>query len=201
MDDGIINGVSGVILAGGKSRRYGKNKALVDIDGIPLIQRVLGVMKSLFPAVILITNTPETYAFLDIPMYEDRIKGLGPLGGIFTALGVIPETAGFFVACDMPFLNRDLIRYQVAVRRDFDVVAPNLSGMFETLHALYTRACLPEIEKLIQAGTYQTIQLFQKVSVRYVNENEVRKFDPELRSFSNINRPEELVKIRRHFLK
>ncbi len=201
MDDGIINGVSGVILAGGKSRRYGKNKALVDIDGIPLIQRVLGVMKSLFPSVILITNTPETYAFLDIPMYEDKIKGLGPLGGIFTALGVIPENAGFFVACDMPFLNRDLIRYLVAVRQDFDVVVPNLSGMFESLHALYTIKCLPEIEKLIHAGMYQTIQLFQKVSVRYVDGSEIRKFDPELRSFSNINRPEELVKIRTHFLK
>ena len=201
MDDGIINDVSGVILAGGKSRRYGKNKALVDIDGIPLIQRVLGVMKSLFPSVILITNTPETYAFLDIPMYEDRIKGLGPLGGIFTALNVIPETASFFVACDMPFLNRDLIRYLVAVRQGFDVVVPNLSGMFETLHALYNRECLPAIENLIHAGTYQTIQLFRKVSVRYINENEVRKFDPELKSFSNINRPEELVKMRRYLLK
>ena len=194
MDDQMINGVSGVILAGGKSRRYGKNKALVNIDGIPLIQRVLRVMEALFPSVVLITNTPETYAFLNIPMHEDIIKGLGPLGGIFTGLSVIPENAGFFVACDMPSLNGDLIRYLAAVRKNFDVVVPNISEQFEALHALYTKNCLPEIEQLIHSGAYQTIRLFQHVSVRYVKEVEIRRFDPELRSFSNINRPGEFHK-------
>jgi molybdenum cofactor guanylyltransferase len=192
MDDRFIKGVSGVILAGGKSRRYGRNKALVNINGTPLIKRVLKVMEDLFPSTILITNTPDTYSFLNLPMFEDRIKGLGPLGGIFTGLNVIPEKAGFFVACDMPFLNPDLIRYQAAVQRGFDVVVPTFSGKFEALHALYTQKCLPEIERMIHAGVYQTVQLFRSVSVRYVEEQEIRRFDPELKSFSNINKPEEL---------
>ena len=195
MDDRFINGVSGVILAGGKSRRYGQNKALVNINGIPLIKRVLGVMENLFSSTVVITNTPDTYSFLNLPMFEDRIKGLGPLGGIFTGLNVISEKAGFFVACDMPFLNPDLIRYLVTARQGFDVVVPTFSGKFEALHALYTQNCLPEIEQMIHAGVYQTIQLYQSVAVRYVEENEIRRFDPELKSFSNINKPEELRKM------
>jgi molybdenum cofactor guanylyltransferase len=198
MDDRLIEGVSGVILAGGKSSRYGQNKALVDINGMPLIKRVLGVMENLFPSIILITNTPDAYAFLNLPMFEDRIKGLGPLGGIFTGLNVISEKTGFFVACDMPFLNSDLIRYLVAAREGFDVVVPTFSGKFEALHALYNQNCLPEIERLIHAGVYQTIRLFQSVSVRYVEEREIRRFDPELKSFSNINKPEELLKMNLH---
>ena len=194
MDDGLIAGVTGVILAGGKSSRYGKNKALVEIDGVPLIKRVLKVMETLFESVVLITNTPETYAFFKVPMFEDKIKGLGPLGGIFTGLKVISESAGFFVACDMPFLNSHLIRYLASVRHGFDVVVPTFSGKFEALHAIYTRNCLKGIEKLINDDVYQTIQLFKSVSVRYVEENEIRRFDPELSSFSNINKPEELRK-------
>jgi molybdopterin-guanine dinucleotide biosynthesis protein A len=197
MDDGLITGVSGVILAGGKSSRYGKNKALVEIDGVPLIKRVMRVMEPIFfPSVVLITNTPKTYAFLNVPMFEDRIKGLGPLGGILTGLKVISENAGFFVACDMPFLNSGLIRYLASVRHGFDVVVPTFSGKFEALHALYTKSCLKEIEKLIDDGIYQTIQLFQSVHVRFVAENEIRRFDPELSSFSNINKPEELLKMK-----
>lgn len=195
MDDRFISGVSGIILAGGKSRRYGENKALVKINGIPLIKRVLGVMENLFSSIILITNTPETYSFLNLPMFEDRIKGLGPLGGIYTGLDVISEKAGFFVACDMPFLNPDLIRYQVTARQGYDVVVPTFSGKFEALHALYTQNCLPEIGRMIHAGVYQTIRLFRSVSVRYVEEEEIRRFDPELKSFSNINKPEELRKM------
>ena len=196
MDDGFIDGVSGVILAGGKSSRYGKNKALVNINGIPLIKRVLRVMESLFPSIVVITNTPDDYAFLSLPMFEDKIKGLGPLGGIFTGLNVISKNAGFFVACDMPFLNSDLIRYLASVRQGFDVVVPTFSGKFEALHSLYTQNCLPAIEQLIHDGVYQTIRLFQSVSVRYVEEHEMRRFDPELKSFSNINKPEELRKMK-----
>ena len=195
MADRFINGVSGVILVGGKSRRYGQNKALVNINGVPLIKKVLGVLENLFPSIILVTNTPDTYSFLNLPMFEDKIKGLGPLGGIFTGLNVISEKAGFFVACDMPFLNPDLIRYQATVRQGYDVVVPTLSGQFEALHALYTQNCLPGIEQMIHAGVYQTIQLYRSVSVRYVEEREIRRFDPKLKSFSNINKPEELRKM------
>ena len=191
----IYKDVTGVILAGGKSSRYGTNKALARINGIPLIENVIRVMGSLFKDLVLITNTPDEYAYLELPMYEDLIKGLGPIGGIYTALNSITNDAGFFVACDMPFLNPDLIRHLVGIRGDFDVVVPEISGKMETLHALYAGRCIPAVRKLIDVHEYQTIRIFPEVSVRYLKENEIRRFDPELRSFFNINRPEELGRL------
>ncbi len=187
-----IKDVSGVVLAGGRSTRYGKNKALVKLHGIPLIERVLDVMCPIFSNVIIITNTPDEYSYLELPMYQDIMKGLGPLGGIFTGLRVIPDNAGFFVACDMPFLNQGLIRHIVEIKAEFDVVVPRISGNMEALHALYRTGCQSNIQGLINSRIYQVFRFFNEVSVRYVDEDEVRIFDPDLRSFLNINRPEGL---------
>jgi molybdopterin-guanine dinucleotide biosynthesis protein A len=190
-----IKGVTGVVLAGGRSRRYGKNKALVKVEGVPLIERALHAMGSIFDHVIIITNTPDAYAYLNIPMFPDIIKGLGPLGGIYTGLKAIPDPAGFFVACDMPFLNTDLIRHLAAIRDDFDVVVPRISGWIEALHGLYAKRCGGSIERLIHSGTYQIFQFFSAVSVRFVDEDEVRRFDADLKSFLNINTPDELRRL------
>lgn len=189
-----VRDVSGVILAGGKSSRYGKNKGLVRLNGIPLIERVIKAMQPLFRDLILITNTPDEYAHLGLTMHRDIIKGLGPLGGIYTALCSIPGDAGFFVACDMPALNRGLINHMIEVSADFDVVVPRISGRMETLHAMYGKGCLLAVKRLIDAGGRQVIRFFPEVSVRHIEEEEVLRFDPELISFSNINRPQELRK-------
>lgn len=190
-----IKDVTGVVLAGGRSSRYGKNKALVKVNGVPLIERALRTMGSIFEHVVMITNTPEEYAYLKVPMFQDIIQGLGPLGGIYTGLKVIPDQTGFFVACDMPFLNPNLIRHMVAIRDDFDVVVPKISGWVEALHGLYTVKCRGSIESLIQSGTYQIFQFFSSVSVRFVDDEEVRRWDPDLRSFLNINTPDELRRL------
>ena len=186
-------GITGIILAGGKSSRYGQNKALVEVNGIRLIERVIGVLEPLFEHLIIITNTPRDYAFLKLPMVEDLIKGLGPLGGIFTGLQTISDEAGLFVACDMPFVNAELIHHMADVMEDFDAVVPKVDWKIETLHAIYTKSCIPAIKELIDHRDYQIFNFFQKVRVRYLNENEIRGFDPELKSFFNINRPEELL--------
>jgi len=188
----LIREVSGVILAGGKSRRFGKNKAFVKIDGIPLIEKVTAVMRSVFQYTVLITNTPAEYAHLDLPMQEDLIKGLGPLGGLYSALMTIPAQFGFCVACDMPHLNEKLIRSIVELRDDFDAVVPRISGKMEALHAVYHKRCLGPIGKLINSGRYQVIQFFPQVSVRYVEEEEMRRIDPDLKSFYNVNMPQQL---------
>jgi molybdopterin-guanine dinucleotide biosynthesis protein A len=148
-------------------------------------------MRPIFRHVIIITNTPDKYSYLKLPMYQDIIKGLGPLGGIFTGLQVIPNS-GFFVACDMPFLNQGLIRHMVEIKADFDLVVPRISGYMEALHSLYGRGCERKIESLINSGIYQVFRFFNEVSARYVDEDEVRMFDPDLRSFLNINSPEAL---------
>jgi molybdopterin-guanine dinucleotide biosynthesis protein A len=190
-----IDDVSGVILAGGKSSRYGKNKAFIKINGIPLIEKVITVMGSVFQELIIITNTPHKYSHLRLPVYKDLIEGLGPLGGIFTGLTAISKDAGFFVACDMPSLNRELLRHMVECKDDFDAVVPRISGKMEALYALYRNTCLPAIRRLIDSREYQIFRFFSEVSVRYVDEGEIRQFDPELRSFFNVNTPQELQEI------
>ena len=185
-------GVTGVVLAGGKSSRYGSNKALVRVNGVPLIERTVRVMKALFPEVLLVTNTLADYAFLDLPMVEDLIKGLGPIGGIYTGLETMPGRAGFFVACDMPFLNQGLLRHMVEVREDFDAVVPRMGWMIEPLHSLYTKNCLPVIKASIDAHEYQIAKCFKKLRVRYVEREELLVFDHGLKSLFNINEPKDL---------
>jgi molybdopterin-guanine dinucleotide biosynthesis protein A len=188
-----LKGITGIILAGGKSSRYGMNKALVEINGVRLIERVISVMESIFEHLIIITNTPHDYAYLQLPMYEDLIKGLGPLGGILTGLEAISDDAGFIVACDMPFLKADLVRYMVDIRADYYAVVPKITWKIEALHALYNKRCLPAIRELIESQEYQAIKFFDRIRVRYVEEDEIRASDPHLRSFFNVNSPRELL--------
>lgn len=185
--------VTGLILLGGKSSRYGSNKALVEIEGVRLVDRVVGVMKSIFHRVILLTNTPEEYTYLRLPMVEDLIKGLGPMGGIYTGLMTMSDETGFLVACDMPFLSGKLIRHMVEVRDDFDTVVPRMDWMLEPLHALYSKKCIPVIREAIEERQYQIAKCFAGMRVRYVDEEELRLWDPDLRSFFNINKPQDLT--------
>jgi len=184
--------VSGLILLGGKSSRYGSNKALVEIDGVRLIERVVAVMKSIFHRVILVTNTPKEYTYLRLPMVEDLIKGLGPMGGVYTGLMTMSDETGFLVACDMPFRSGKLIRPMVEVRGDFDTVVPRMDWMLEPLHALYSKKCIPVIRESIEQRQYQIAECFAGMRVRYVDEEELRLYDPDLRSFFNINKPRDL---------
>ncbi len=165
----------------------------MELDGSRLIERVISVMEPLFENLVIITNTPLEYDYLQLPMQEDLIKGLGPLGGVYTGLETISSESGFFVACDMPFLQRDLIRHMVAIRRDFDAVVPKVDWKIEPLHAIYTRNCLPAIKKLIDLKAYQIIEIFDSIRVRYVEEEEIRSFDSRLKSFFNVNTPVELT--------
>ncbi len=187
-----IEGITGLILAGGKSSRFGKNKALVELDGVRLIERVIRVMGSVFQRLVILTNTPHEYAYLKLPMIEDLIKDLGPLGGLYTGLKSISDNAGFFVACDLPFLSEPLIRHMVEIRDDFDVVLPKIDWKIEALHGLYTKRCLPPIKELIDSQEYQIIRFFPKIRIKYLYEDEIREFDPELKTFFNINKPQEM---------
>jgi molybdopterin-guanine dinucleotide biosynthesis protein A len=193
--DPSLEEVTGVILAGGKSTRYGTNKAFAEVQGVRLIERTIRVMGSVCPRLLLVTNTPAEYAYLQLPMVEDLIKGLGPLGGIYTGLEVIEDENGLFVACDMPFLREDLLRYMVTLRGDFDAVVPRIDWMVEPLHALYTKKCLPSLRKFIRSEELQILKFFKNIRVRYMEEAEIRKIDPDLKSFFNINRPEDLDRI------
>jgi molybdopterin-guanine dinucleotide biosynthesis protein A len=187
--------VTGVILAGGKSSRYGTNKALVRIRGERIIDLVLHVIKQIFSDILLITNTPRDYAYLELKMVEDIVRGIGPLGGIYTGLKHIGGQNGFFVACDMPFLNASLIRHMTTICGGFDVTIPKISGEFHTLHAIYHRNCLPHIENLIELGDYKITNFFGTVKVRCLAEKDLQHFDPDFLSFLNVNTHEDFEKL------
>jgi molybdopterin-guanine dinucleotide biosynthesis protein A len=186
--------VTGVILAGGKSSRFGSNKAFALMEGIPLIERVLAVLKGLFPQNILITNNPCQYRHLGLPMHEDIIKGAGPLGGIYTGLTAIHTPWAFVAACDQPFLNPGLIRHMLGLMEGNDAVVPRMDWKIEPLHALFSRRCLAPVERLVKNGAYQVIGFLSEVKVKYIDADEIALFDPDFRSFVNVNRPEEIFR-------
>jgi molybdopterin-guanine dinucleotide biosynthesis protein A len=187
-----ISEVTGVILAGGKSSRYGTNKAFVEINGTRLIDRVATVMRAIFKRVILVTNCPREYSYLYLPAHQDLIQGLGPIGGIYTGLETIRDDAGFFIACDMPFASQDLIRYIISVNGQFDAIVPKVDWKMEPLHALYRKTCLPVLIGMIKSGSYQILESFHRLNVRFIDETEIKTYDPQLRSFFNVNSPDEL---------
>jgi len=192
----LITDVSGVILAGGENRRFGKNKALARICDQPLIERVVSVMSSIFEDLVLITNTPEVYSYLHIPLYKDEIEGCGPLGGILTGLIHMSCNYGFFAACDMPCLKQSFIRHMVYLKNGYDVVVPRIAeNKIEPLHAIYAKACIPFIRKSIKAGSYRISCLFRTGSARYIDIDEICRFDPGLMSFINVNTEKELKSI------
>jgi len=191
----LYDHITGVILAGGSSKRYGEDKAFIKIGGTRLIDRITEEMKTIFKRVILITNEKKKYEYLGVPMVEDIVKGLGPIGGIYTGLMSIPDQAGFFVACDMPLINRQLVRYMVDIKGNHRAVVPSVADNIEPLHAIYFQSCLKSIRNLIESKRYQVRLFYDHIPVRYVKEDEIRKFCCPSRVFLNINTPDEFAKI------
>ena len=188
--------ITGIILAGGSSKRYGQDKAFLKIGNTRLIDSILQEMHTVFKRVILITNEKVKYEYLEIPMFEDLVKGFGPLGGIYTGLMSIPDQAGFFVACDMPHINRQLVRYMVDIKGNHRAVVPAVADKIEPLHAIYFQSCLKPIKHLIDTKRCQVRLFFDSIPVRYVKEDEIRRFCCPSKAFLNINTPDEFAKIK-----
>jgi molybdopterin-guanine dinucleotide biosynthesis protein A len=187
-----VPGVTGVVLAGGRSRRFGRNKALARVHGVPMIERVVRVLQQVFDGVILSANDPAPYRFLGLPTVEDLHPGVGPLGGLHAGLTHMPDDAGFFTACDMPFLDPGLIRYMARLSQEADAVIPRIGEYVEPLHALYRKRCLDPLLRAIHRGERRIVSFYPAIRIRYVTESEIRAFDPNLDAFTDVNRPEEL---------
>ncbi len=184
--------VSVAVLAGGQSTRMGRNKALLPLGGRPLIAHVVAVARSLSDDVWVVTKTPSTYAFLGVPITTDHFPDVGPLAGLHAALAAARHPWLVVLACDMPFVNPEVLRFLLDQREGVDVVMPRVGGREEPLHAVYRRdACLPAVEAAIQAGKRRLIAFLDAVTVRYVDEAALRTVDPDLLSFWNANTPEE----------
>jgi len=189
--DGLPVPLTGIILAGGRSSRMGQNKALLPLGGRPLITHVLTTLTGLCQEIIIVTNDPTPYAVLPARLVGDIYPGRGALGGIHAGLSASRTELTLVVACDMPFLNPALLRYLVSLAPGYDAVVPRLGDQFEPLHAVYTRRCLPPMERLLAQGPQRVITFYEQIHLRVVEEEELRRLDPELRSFINVNTPEE----------
>ena len=187
--------VTGVIQAGGKSTRMGgRPKALLELGGWRIIERVLDAVRPVVDDVLIVTNTPDLYGFLGVPMVPDAYPEHGSLGGIFTGLAAASGDAVFTVACDMPFLHRDVARLVVDRAGQGDVVIPRVGEQLETLHAVYGKACLPAIEARLRAGRLKIVGFFPDVRVVEIPEAEIARHRAPDVVFMNVNTPEELAR-------
>jgi molybdopterin-guanine dinucleotide biosynthesis protein A len=192
-----MKAVSAAVMAGGKSRRMGSDKAWLDVgDGRPIVQRVIDVVREVADDVLIVAND-ERYGTLGPRVIPDRWPDGGALGGIGTGIGAAAHDRVLVVACDMPFLRAEVLRYLVEQADGVDAVVPRIGGEHQTLHALYTKACLAPIERAVAAGKMRVISFFGDVRIRALDEADLRPFDPDLRSFTNVNTPEELEAARR----
>lgn len=189
--------ITGIILAGGKSRRMaGVNKALLKVGQGRIIERVRDVVLQVLPTTIIITNTPDEFAFLGLPMFPDMFPNAGSLSGLYTGLCHCQSQFGFLVACDMPFLNPNLIQGMMQLVEDDDVVIPCINSRLEPLHAIYSRTCMPFVENLLHHGNLRIQDLFDQVRIKKVSEEFLKGFDPEFRFIMNVNSPADLQKAR-----
>ena len=191
-----IRGVTGVILAGGKSRRMGSDKALLPYQGGRFIEAIQRRMGELFEEVIVVTGAPGQYDFLPCRRVPDLFEGMGALAGIHSGLRHSGTDLVFVTACDMPHLSGDLIRHLCGLAEGVDVVAPEGEKGIEPLHAVYRKSALPAIEEALRAGERRVVSFFDRVSVRRVGREEVERLDASLEAFRNINTPEDYYRFR-----
>jgi molybdopterin-guanine dinucleotide biosynthesis protein A len=186
-----LSAITGAILAGGRSSRMGQNKALMSLGGRRLIDRVVSVMREVCTELLLVTNTPETYADLELPMVGDVFPDKGSLGGIYSAISHAKASHCLVVACDMPFLQAPLLAYMMAQAAAYDVVIPETYGEMQPLHAIYSQSCLSPIRQRLEADRLKIVGFLPDVRVRVITTDEIQAFDPEFLVFQNLNTPEE----------
>lgn len=185
--------ITGVILAGGQSSRFGSNKALALWRGKLLIQHVRDSLSSVFDDILLSTNSPDQYVFLKMPTVIDRYPNMGPLAGIHAALYHTSKPWIFVVGCDMPAITPDLISFLSSyVQDEFEAVLPWLKTGPEPLCGLYHKTVLAKIEMQLANRKSQVKELIEKLSVRKVEEEELRTVSGRVGVFININRTKDL---------
>ncbi len=187
------------MLAGGQSRRMGRDKALLRLqpDGPRLIEMVTAAVRPLVEQVVVSTNRPAEFAWLGYPCLRDQWPDAGPLAGLEAGLSFSQAASNLVLACDMPFVVPALLEHLLqSATGQWATVPLNQTGQPEPLCAVYSPACLPLVRQCLAAGTFKLSHWLAQVEaagpVRYLSAAELGRYDPALRSFSNMNSPEDL---------
>lgn len=175
----------------------GQDKALLPFLGEPLIHRVMKRLEPVADEILVTTNQPEMYRFLDVPLFSDIRPNCGALGGLFTALSSAMYLLVGVIACDMPFASATIIEHACNLlgSPEFDVVLPSTIQGLEPLHAVYRKkTCLPEIELALEAGERKVISWIDRVQVRLLSTEEITELDPSGTAFWNLNTPDDFTR-------
>jgi molybdenum cofactor guanylyltransferase len=187
--------MTGIILSGGRNTRMGTNKAFLEFNGERLIDRTFRLFKELFDEVIIVTNEPLSYLYLNAVIVSDVVKDKGALGGIYSGIFYASSEHSFVAACDMPFLNESFIGHMIGGIERYDIVVPETAYGMEPLHAIYSKNCLSPIKNLFSKDELKIIRFYKGLKVKVIPENTVEMFDPRKRMFINVNTKQDLERI------
>ena len=164
--DPLTAACTAVVLAGGQSRRMGRDKSLLPVDGVPLLQRLVSHLKDSFPAVLVVTGRADAYPFLDVPVLADLRAGEGPMMGILTGLRSARTDASFVVACDIPEVDLDLVEALLRLSEGVDAAVPRFPGdLWEPLFAVYRQSMIPHLERALARGERKVIEAYADAQV------------------------------------
>ena len=185
---------AGIILAGGlSSRMAGQNKARLPIEGQTILDRLVVLFRAFFDPIMIVTNQPRDYLDEGVILVTDLVDIRSSLTGIYSGLFYSPRPHAFIAGCDMPFLKQGLLELMLKnLEARWDVVVPVTEEGYQPLSAIYSRRCLEPIANQLAEGKLKVSHFFSKVRTKTVPETSLRQVDPELKSFFNINTPEDL---------
>ncbi len=196
MDKDIIGNVSGLLIAGGKSRRMGQDKRFVKVGGRSVFDRTLALLMATFAENIVVLAEPvDSLDVRGCRVVYDVISNAGSLGGLYTGLLAATQPRVFAVACDMPFVNVKVIRLMLSRNDTADVVAAHLSGRFQPMHAVYSKRCVPFLKAMAERRDLKLQKLLQRdeLQIAVLSEDDFLPLQSGLRSFHNINTPDDLA--------
>ncbi|MCX6156515.1 MAG: molybdenum cofactor guanylyltransferase [Ignavibacteriae bacterium] len=192
----MYSDITGIILAGGKSTRMGVNKSLLKIGEQTIVERIADLMKSVFAEVIVISNTPDDYKFLNLPVYEDVYKGKGPIGGIHSGLKNSQTEKNLFISCDVPLMNKETIEYIVNYETDKLIKVCRIKGFIQPLPGMYDRRLLDTLEKILSGENAEGKDRRNKL-LTFIESGDAEIINPESaigyaeNTFLNINTQED----------
>jgi len=190
----MITDVTGVLLAGGKSRRMGEDKRYLYVGERTLLERSCAALQKIFSQVYVVVAQDSPELKLNVPVIRDLIPDCGSFGGLYTGLRQATTPHIFLAACDMPFINGDVVRYMARFKDEIDIVIGQWKTRLQPTHAIYGKRCLGVMESMIEARHRKIQSLVQEATLRVhvLNESELRQIDPDGRSLVNVNTPLDL---------
>lgn len=183
----MTKSMTAIILAGGKSIRMGRNKAFLKLKGKTFIEHQVDLLREIFDKIIISANTPSEYEYLNLPVFKDIFPEKGPLGGIYTGLINSSSFYTFMLACDMPFVEVELIRHLKSLTEGHDVVVPQSNRGLEPLHAFYSKNCIEPIKREIDRNKLRIISFFPEVNVKIVKLDSLTSSKSFKHSIKNLN--------------